>query len=54
MESPLILGLADRPGLLQQVRLDVRPGDVPGGVEVDSDELALETENGQCTGPLTR
>lgn len=41
MECALVLGLADRSGLLQQVGLDVGTGNVTAGIEVDANELAL-------------
>jgi hypothetical protein len=44
MECALVLRLTDRPRLLEQIRLDVGAGDVAGSVEVDANELALESK----------
>ncbi len=41
MVSPLIRLLVADPGLLQQVEVDVAPGQLAQLVEVDADELAL-------------
>ena len=45
MECSFILGLANGPGLLQQIRLDIGPGNVSANVEIDADKFPLRMKN---------